>query len=348
MPSTNPAKRPSEGPSTSPSRNDATRNASEFVQLLREFLAAHAELSQVFGGELHFGTFAAVVGDDEGSVLFRLKQRTHGLFRLADEPAAEGATERREPTTTYMNATGRREALFDLAIGSLFHEAMKLRESLYQREVYQPRLASLRAATEDEPDALFDEFEQLLGRSGTHLDEIVAEVRIRMAQTRDQFRRLLIARAGERGVTRCLLGRRAEVDATFPEGFEGLLKSMHGDLATGLIEGAHALLDSAYFEEAAKLLREASRHTPSTHHEIEQLELYADGMQAFLDGAYGVALATLEGWTDLAGHVAEPTLARRAAAAISRVGRLVSNDPEGAEVIDSAKQLQLRLESTAP
>ena len=345
-------------PSISPPRNDATRNASEFVQLLREFLAAHAELGEVFGGELHFGTFAAVVGDNEGSVLFRLKQRTHGLFRVADEPApdananananADSNAGRRKPTTTYMNATGRREALFDLAIGSLFHEAMKLRESLYQREVYQPRLASLRAATEDEPDALFDEFEELLGRSGTHLDEIVAEVRILLAQTRDQFRRLLIARAGERGVTRCLLGRRAEVDATFPEGFAGLLESMHGDLATGLIEGAHALLDSAYFEDAAKLLREASRHTPSTHHEIEQLELYADGMQAFLDGAYAIALASLEGWTDLSGHIAEPTLARRAAAAISRVGRLVENDAEGAEIVDGAKQLQLRLESTSP
>ena len=42
----------------------------------------------------------------------------------------------------------------DLTVGALFHAAMKLRESLYQREVYAPRLASLRAAKEEVPGYL--------------------------------------------------------------------------------------------------------------------------------------------------------------------------------------------------
>ena len=120
----------------------------------------------------------------------------------------------------------RREALFDLTVGALFHAAMKLRESLYQRDVYAPRLASLRAATDGDPDALFGEFDGLLERSVARVDEGISEVRILLVQTREQFRRMLIERAGERGVIRCLLRRRAEIDGTFPGGFETLLEDI--------------------------------------------------------------------------------------------------------------------------
>ena len=44
----------------------------------------------------------------------------------------------------------RREVLFDLAVGSLFHEAMKFRENFYQREVYGPRVRALRDAARAE------------------------------------------------------------------------------------------------------------------------------------------------------------------------------------------------------
>lgn len=313
-----------------PSRNHAARNASDFVQLLREFLDAYSRLSGVFGedGEVCFETLAEVVGDDDRAALYRLKERSHGLFR----------------TEEYASAAVRREALFDLTVGALFHEAMKLRESLYQREVYAPRLASLRDASADEPDALFGEFDRLLEKSGGRLDQVVSEVRVLLAQTRDQFRRVLIERAGERGVTRCLASHREAVVTAFPEGFKGLMERMHGDVATGLIEASHALLDSAYFIEAGKTLREASREADANRTEINQLQRYAEGMQFFLDGEYKASITAIEGWVDCSGHVGEREFARRAGACLGRVGRLADNDTEGAEIVDAAKQLQLRLE----
>jgi hypothetical protein len=322
-----------EGTPPMSSRKDAARHTSDFVQLLQEFLAASSALRDLLensaGRELQFESVAAVVGEDEGSVLYRLKQQSHSLFR----------------SEVLASAAVRREALFDLTIGSLFHEAMKLRESLYQREVYGPRLASLRAATEDDSDASLGEFERLLGRSSARIDEVIAEVRILLSQTRDQFRRVLIERAGERGVTRALLGRRAQVDAVFQEGFEGLLSAMHGEVGTGLVEAAHALLDSAYFVEASKTLREAGRSANAPRAEITQLEHYAEGMQAFLEGDYASSLVALEAWVDLGGPIGEQDLARRAAAAIGRVGRLLESDAEGNAIMDSAKQLQLRLDA---
>ncbi len=315
------------------SRGEAVRNASDFVQILREFLVAHEQLTAFLDGFGRDGqSFAAIrqlVGDDDESVLYRLKEKSHALFR------SDG----------YASASVRREALFDLAVGSLFHESMKLRESLYQREVYGPRVASLRAAAGDEEEALFTEFDRILERSRARTNEVVLEVRDLLAQTREQFRRLIAERSGERGVTRTLLNRRVQVDAVFPEGFEGLLVEMHGDFATGLIEAARALVDSAYFVEAVKTLREAARQSSSAQTEIDQLQRYADGMQAFLDGDYSGSIASLEAWVDLRAHEHEGDFARRAASALGRLGRLVENDAEGAALVDSAKQLQLRLET---
>jgi len=315
------------------SRRDAVKHSSEFVQLLREFLTASAELAAAFENDeaLGFESLARAVGDDPASSLFRLKERSHALFR-SDGLASEAV---------------RREALFDLTVGALFHAAMKLRESLYQRDVYAPRLASLRAATDGDPDALFSEFEGLLGRSTGRVDEGLSEVRILLAQTREQFHRMLVERAGERGVVRCLLQRRALVDQTFRGGFSALLAEMYGDVASGLVEAARALLHSAYFVEASKVLREAAREANAPRAEIDQLGRYAEGMQAFLDGDYLSSIAALEAWADLGGPLEVRRFARRAASALSRVDRLVDNDADGASIVDAAKQLQGRLETAS-
>ena len=320
---------------TAVDRATQSMDVSNFVQLLREFLSAHAELRAIFAeyseDKIPFATIRALVGEDDRSVLYRLKEKSHALFR------AHGLATR----------VVRREALFDLAVGSLFHESMKLRESLYQREVYAPRVASLREAADEESDELFDEFDRILDNSVSRLGEVIFEVRALLDQTRDQLRRLLVERAGDRFVTRCLLSRREQVDATFPEGFMGVLEVMHGNTVTGLVEGARALLESAYFVEAAAALREAGEDPNAPRAELEQLRLYAEGMQAFLVGDYTTSLATLETWADLGADDQERDFARMAASVLSRLGRLVEEGEEGAALVDRAKQLQLRLDSTS-
>ena len=318
----------------------AHEDASDFVQLLREFLDAYQELTTLFGGcspdGISFASVRRLVGDDNDSVLYRLKERSHSLFRSAGD---------------HRSKSMRREALFDLSIGSLFHESMKLRESLYQREVYAPRLASLKAASDDDDDELLIEFERILGKGAARLNDVVAEIRILLAQTRDQLRRLLVERAAERVVTRFLLRRRESVSAIFSEGFEGLVEAMHGDVRTGLVEASRSLVESAYFVEAVQTLGEASRCEGSSEGlhasdgEIQSLQRYSEGMQAFLDGDYATSLDTLEHWVDSGGPARERDFARLAASALSRLERLVSPDEEGEAFSMRAKQLQLRIES---
>ena len=312
-----------------------TEDSSGFAQLVREFLQAHSELGKVFAGyaeeEIPFAAIRALVGDDDRAVLYRLKEKSHALFR------SHGLATR----------AFRREALFDLAVGSLFHESMKLRETLYQRQVYAPRVAELRDAADEElDDALFVEFDRILEKSVSRLGEVISEVRTLLVQTRDQLRRLLIERSGERFVTRCLLSRREQVEDVFPEGFAGLLEAMHGAAVTGFIEAARALLESAYFVEAAETLREAGQDPAAPRAELDQLTLYAQGMQAFLDGNYAVSIATLEAWAESGADRRERDFAGLAAAALGRLRRLVEDEPDGATILANANRLQARLEET--
>ena len=61
--------------------------------------------------------------DDKGqSLLYNLKEQCHSLFRYKGKKPIH-----------------KNEWLLDLVIGSIFHEAMKLRENIYQMEVYRPK-----------------------------------------------------------------------------------------------------------------------------------------------------------------------------------------------------------------
>ena len=150
------------------------------VDIVREFLLAHRLLRRLFerhrSGELRFEDVQALAGDTEASVLFRLKERCHALFRA-------GGFDDGLP----------RVALFDLAVGSLFHEAMKLRENFYQLEVYAPKVEAARRDAESGTEGLFEEFARILAASRDRLAEAFAESEALLEQTRRQFRVLLRA-----------------------------------------------------------------------------------------------------------------------------------------------------------
>ena len=65
--------------------------------------------------------------------LFGMKEECHALFRYAGKPAAE---------TLYA------EDLFDVLIGSIFHEMMKIKENCYILEHYGPTYRSIAAIAE--------------------------------------------------------------------------------------------------------------------------------------------------------------------------------------------------------
>jgi hypothetical protein len=149
------------------------------VDIVRDFIVVHQRFREIFArfreGSLHFEEVRHLVADSDSSVLFRLKERVHRRFRERD-PA---------------RPLRRGEALFDLAVGSLFHEALKFRENLYQLEVYGPKVQELRGEVDDGADELLVEFEKILRAAADRLGESLRETETLLEQTRRQLLALL-------------------------------------------------------------------------------------------------------------------------------------------------------------
>lgn len=299
---------------------------SSMVDILREFLEAQELLQQLSDrferDELSFAELQDFVGDDDGHVLFRLKEKCHALFR----PEAGGA----QPARV-------REALFDLAVGSLFHEAMKFREDFYQREVYGPRVRKLRSDAGTDADDLFLQFERLLSAVSARLGEGLAQTQSLMDQSWKQLRVLLADQPDPGFVTRFLIERRVTLDQLNSPGLEALLDEIHGDAANGYEIAGRSYLASGHYEAAQSAFAEAMRRDGDLG-EVEQLSLYASAMAAYLAGQYVETVSRLGEWID-SGSTGPAYLEEIAIAALSSLNRLVDERDRDAVVRASSKLL---------
>jgi hypothetical protein len=300
------------------------------VEIVREFLAAHRLLRRVAeryrAGQLAFQEVGALVGDDERSVLFRLKEKCHALFRGERGEGPIGAT-----------------ALFDLAVGSLFHEAMKFRENFYQRSAYGPKVHALRRAAVRDESGLLPEFEKLLAAAAVRIDESLQELDTLLAQTTAQFRVLLAAHARDGVLARVLVARGPELAEVFGRPVDSLFAELYGDAAAAWSCAGRSLLASGFFGEAAAALREASRRGRRDGEEARLLA-YAQGMNAYLEGRYEAVVSGLLAWLEASPSplpAAERRLAQQAAEALARVGALAGpRTPEAASAAVALERLR--------
>jgi hypothetical protein len=302
---------------------------SGLVEIVREFLLAHRLLRRVSeryrSGRLAFEEVGELIGDDERSVLFRLKERCHALFRVESGEGEIGAT-----------------ALFDLAVGSLFHEAMKFRENVYQRSSYGPKVRSLRRAAVRDESGLLAEFEKLIGAAGVRIDESLQELDTLLGQTTAQFRILLAAHREEGAVARALTARSSALAEMFGTTPEALLTELYGGAAAAWACAARSYLASGFYAEAAAALDEAGRLGRRSAADA-RLVHYALGMAAYLEGRYADTVARLGEWLDGAPSELgeeEKALARQGAAALSRIGALAG---AGAPEAEQAKRCLERM-----
>ncbi len=299
------------------------------VDIVRDYLLADTLTRRLAAryrvGQLRFEEVQELVGDSESSVLFRLKEHCHALFR---------------PGERSQSLTMPREALFDLAVGSLFHEAMKFRENLYQHTVYGPKVRALRSETGVDTDEIFQEFEKILAAAAIRLDEALQETEALFAHTRAQFHMLLVAHRTNGLVARYLIENSARVAEVFPQGLDRLLAEIHGSAARGYATAARSYLASGYFGPARGVLLEALARS-GEEEELRRLAAYAEGMNAYLEGRYRDAIAGLEAWLALRPGLGEGALADLATAALSRVNSLAEG-PDAEEIGAEASALALR------
>jgi tetratricopeptide (TPR) repeat protein len=309
-----------------------------FVQLLREYFIVNRELRSVFEGfrrgDPCFPVVAELVGDSETNILFRLKEHCHGLFR-------------RDPSRTLEI---RREVLFDLTVGSLFHEAMKLRENLYQQEVYVPRVEYLLSQDHDDGGDFLREFEKIQRAGADRTLEALNETENLVRQTRNQLRALLEAYAGNGLMTRYLIENPEVVEDVFDESLAEVLEAIHGGASEGYCRAAQSYLESAFFDRALFCLERAATY-PGDHVLFERLSHYAGAMAAFSKADYGDSLKSLQSWIEAIPEAEEVPFLELAISALSRLRNLVneSEDPGLANLGDSLlTQMRGRAADLAP
>jgi hypothetical protein len=308
--------------------------SADLVDIVRDFTTVHRAMKQLFASyrsdELKFEDLRELIGDDEQSVLYRLKERCHALFRPRDAAS---------PLST------RGEVLFDLAVGSLFHEAMKFRENFYQQEIYGPQVRALGADSTEEADVLFREFEKILANGSERLSEGLQETEILIEQTADQLRVLLSEHANNGFVARFLLENREQVDEVFGFSLESLFCEIEGSARAGLELAGRSYLDSGFYREA-ELTFAAAIDSDGDAVDLERLSQYARGMAAYLAGNFAECVSRLAKWFD-GGAVNEENLLDIARAAVSKIDQLAEGD-DSERVIAEAVALVERFGPTTP
>jgi hypothetical protein len=308
--------------------------SADLVNIVRDFMAAHGIMRRVAArfrsGELRFTELHALIGDDDGSVLYRLKERSHNLFRPRDAEAA---------------MFSRGEALFDLAVGSLFHEAMKFRENFYQQEIYGPRVRALRSGPNEEPDPFLREFEKILASVSDRLAEGLQETEILTDQTLEQLQGLLAENSQNGFVARFLVENRARVDAVFDRPLDALFEEITGSAAAGFELAGRSYLDSGFYREAESVLAEVIDRSGGSG-ELERLTCFARGMAAYLAGDYADCVSRLGEWFDSGGEY-EQNMVDIARAAVSKIDHLAEGDERG-RITEDAARLVERIGAVAP
>ncbi len=254
------------------------------AQIVREFMEAFV-LSRKIGeklasGELDFADVDRLVEQDEGSVLFRLKEECHSLFR-------------KDHTHAYTDVQA--EELFDLAIGALFHESMKFREGYYTTATYDPRLQRL-IAEGSAAGPLAAVFLQAFEAGRRRMLESEAETEELFRETRDQLLIVLRHMPESGAVARSLLDDPERTEDVFDTPLGALLEDVYGSAARAFELAIHSLLDNGHFAEAEVLLDHPEvQDSPA----CEAARPFAHGMASYYAGDDRSALDAFEIWASV-------------------------------------------------
>ena len=246
-------------------------------------------------GRLSFATVARLVGDEEDSALYRLKEECHALFRLDDQ----------RPRTEVQA-----EELFDLAVGALFHETMKFREGFYLTDSYGPRLQRMMAEG-SASGPLADAFWRVFEAGSRRMLESEAEAEELFRETRDQLLIVLRQLAASGAVARSLVEDRVRSELVFAMPLARMLADIYGTAGRGYQLAVDSLIENGHYAEAAAVLEQPEARAAGA---ADGALPFAHGMASYYAGDNLAAVESLTRWRQEGSS--SPALWRQSAAKV--------------------------------
>lgn len=253
----------------------------KILEMVRGLLLSEVAFQEIFKkyreGRLRFSDIGNWVDDRDQSLLYNLKEQCHSLFR------DRGKTPVRK-----------NEWLLDLVIGSIFHEAMKLRENIYQMEIYRPKYLQykLKAGKSNYEKDYLQQFERIISRAEQGVLYGMVETRSLFYDAISQLIDLFKQNAKNPFLVRFLLEhqilfqkvygskRTKEIfNIIFEKGFQ----DAYYLAGRSYFDSEHYDLSSSYFSKALKM------DPPNL--ELQFLLNFSLGMNAYYKNAYSKALS---------------------------------------------------------
>jgi hypothetical protein len=216
------------------------------IDLIKESINVYEKSIECTGlfkvGELFFANIEEFVDDRGKSHLFRLKEMSHELFRNSDDAHYK-------------------EKLYDMTVGYIFHEAMKLRENMYQLEYYRPQCDIGNHALTDQEKKIVHEIGVLINKAETRLKEGFKEIKVLLNELVGQLKDLVILYKNNYLLPRFVFENEKSLRKIYgKKGFENLLNTAYSDGRQFLIfKAAQSYLTSEYYDTARLLFKKILR-----------------------------------------------------------------------------------------
>jgi len=186
--------------------------------------------------------------------LWNLKDNCHNIFRKSESK---------------INLS---EYLFDWTLGSIFHEGMKLKEDVYQLEVYLPSYDKIDTSKNvEEIEEVLEEYFTVIDKATRSLDAEMESMKNLFLKAVERFKELLINHAHNRFLVRFLLENKKLVEkALGKNSLKDIISSLYPDQPESpyFIAGKSCLI-GGWFKEAKEYFKKVLDINPD-HTEAKQ------------------------------------------------------------------------------
>lgn len=257
------------------------RNLLEIVQGLLYCIVSFQEIFKKYReGRLRFLDIEAWVDDKGKSPLYNLKEQSHSFFRNRGKESIR-----------------KKEWLLDLLIGSIFHEAMKLRENVYQLECYRPRYLRYRrdiGKTAYEKN-YSQQFERIFSKAGQGVLQGMSEIQSLFQDVMEQLVGLFKENSRNPYLIRFLLEHQPMLKKVYGSkmGKEWFDLIFENGLQEAYDRAGRSYLLSGHYDLASFHFSKALTSGPP-HNELTFLHYFSLGMEAYYENTYAKALSFWE------------------------------------------------------